>query len=137
MAMNLVRLGKIFDPSYEVLADTLFSSVASDVQRNPTGYTYLLCALDYFFGPSSEVVVVGDHINSVRILNDLQRKFLPNSLLFFKNEGLQRVLDYTSNMKNVGDQPAIYICRNRSCGLPITNVQEALQQLLHLDNQGP
>jgi len=130
MAMNLLRIGGIW-PELRATAEDLLRASASLTEANPAGYTYLLCALDYNLGPSYEVVVAGTQNpeNTRIILEELHRSFTPNKLLMLKTPGLDSLLEYTKKMKDVEGKPSIYICRERVCDLPVTNLSEALKTL--------
>ena len=130
MAMNLLRLGGIW-PELRATAEDLLRASSPLTEANPVGYTYLLCALDYNLGPSYEVVVAGTQNpkDTRTILDELHRSFTPNKLLMLKTPGLDSLLEYTKKMGDTGGIPSIYICRDRVCGQPVTNLGEALKTL--------
>ena len=130
MAMNLIRLGGIW-PELRTTAEDLFKASAPLTEANPASYTYFLCALDYNLGPSYEVVVAGTQNpeNTRTILEELHKSFTPNKLLMLKTPGLDSILEYTKKMGDTGGKPSIYICRDQVCGLPVTNLSEALKTL--------
>jgi len=131
MAMNLLRLGSFFESSLGAKAEQLFKMLAPLVDANPVAYTYLLCALDYSIGPSYEVVVAGDPAfdDTLRLLDILRRSYTPNKVLMLKNPSLDDLLGYTSAMSSIDGKPTIYICRDRVCRMPITDVEEAIRSL--------
>jgi uncharacterized protein YyaL (SSP411 family) len=131
MAMNLLRLGRSYEAEFEEKAEQLLSALASLVESNPVAHTYLLCALDYSIGPSYEVVVAGDSDSddTRKILKALQGLYIPNKILLLKTPDLNYLLGYTAMMKSIDGKPAIFICRNRTCNLPVTNLKDALKLL--------
>jgi hypothetical protein len=131
MAMSLLRLGRAVDHTLEVKAEQLFKAFAPLVGKNPSSYTYLLCALDYSIGPSYEVVVAGEPTSedTKHLLDDLRRSFAPNKVLMLRTPDLDDVLGYTSTMTIVDEKPTIYICRNRICRTPLTDTKEVFREL--------
>jgi uncharacterized protein YyaL (SSP411 family) len=131
MAMNLMRLGRVVESSLEAKAEQLFKVLASLIENNPVAHTYLLCALDYSIGPSYEVIVAGDpaSLDTRQLIDTLRKSYSPNKVLMFKTPSLDAMLDYTSTMSIIGSKPTIYICRDRTCSMPLTNVEEAIRSL--------
>jgi uncharacterized protein len=129
MAMNLVRLGKIFGSEYDETSEKLFKVVSNEAKSNPVAFTYLLNSYAYSLGPSHEVVIVGDDEKMEKTVREIRRHFLPNTILMVRDGNLEKLLDYTRNMSDLNGSPAIYICRNRSCSLPIADLSTALTEL--------
>jgi uncharacterized protein len=131
MAMNLLRLGRGLERNFESMAEKLLSALSATVRQNPISHTYLLCALDYYFGPSYEVVLVGNNslIDTSLTIDAIRGIYSPNQILMLKTASLNNLLGYTSEMKNIDEKPTIYICQNRICKLPTTNIEEAIKTL--------
>lgn len=131
MAMNLLRLGRSVEVVLDAKAEQLLSSLAHLFEANPSSYSYLLCALDYSIGPSYEVLITGDQNSedTQKIIDTLRIPYIPNKFLMLKTPDLDNLLGYTEMMKSVEDKPTIYICRNRVCNLPMTEVNDALKHL--------
>jgi len=136
MAMNLLRLGRSVEAELEATAEQLLSTLAHLVEANPHSYSYLLCALDYKIGPSYEVVIAGDQTSedTQQIIDTLQLSYTPNKFLMLKTPDLDEFLGYTAMMKSIEGKPAIYICRNRVCNLPMTDINDALKSLESNEN---
>ncbi len=131
MAMNLLRLGRGVEVEFDAKAEQLLSSLAHLFEANPSSYSYLLCALDYSIGPSYEVLITGDQNSedTQKIIDALRIPYIPNKFLMLKTPDLDNLLGYTEMMKSVEGKPTIYICRNRVCNLPMTDVNDALKHL--------
>ena len=57
----LLRIGLLTDNAdYQRRASTILRLMASTVQRYPSGFGRLLCALDFYVGTPKEIAVVGD-----------------------------------------------------------------------------
>jgi uncharacterized protein YyaL (SSP411 family) len=70
-----------------------------------------------------EVAVVGEHAAQKNI--QLQKHYLPDAIFM---GGMKENLPLLEN-KYVEGQTVIYVCRNRTCKLPVRNVESAIQQL--------
>jgi hypothetical protein len=132
MVMNLLRLGKAVEEGLEATAEEILKSTASLIEANPISYTYLLCALDYSIGPSYEVIIAGGQNpeDTNKILEALRGSYTPNKLLMLKTPSLNSLLPHTTGMQPIEGKPAIYICRNRTCSHPITDIKEGLTLFL-------
>ena len=73
----------------EEMAARSARSFFSSVRQAPSAHAYFLCALDYSFGPSHEVVIAGipEAADTRKMLQILQTTFLPHvSVLFLPHE---------------------------------------------------
>ena len=71
--------------------------------------------------PIYEVAIVGQEFNDKR--SELDKNYLPNAMfLGGKNEGSLELLEN----KLVEDQTFIYVCLDKACKLPTTEVKQAL-----------
>ncbi len=133
---NLIKLERITsDKSYKEIIDKTISSVAEDINSNPTAYTFTLCGLDYLFNSSFEIVIKGDKENISREVKDiLNVNFIPNKVIIQVDELItpfNNIAEFTKSMTTKKDEATIYICENYSCNLP-TNKTDELKKLLKL-----
>ena len=129
MAHNLLRLGRHLENNdYQALAAAMLGQVAPLVVKEPqhlTNWGSLYVAL---LRPGAEVAIVGPEAEARR--TELSQHFLPNDVLAGTAQG--------SNLPLLQDRPAtattlLYVCRNRTCQLPVQSVPEALAQLALAD----
>jgi uncharacterized protein YyaL (SSP411 family) len=137
-AYVLFRLGRITtDASLEGVALGIVKAAYDAVERAPSGFTMLLCALDYYFGPSSEIVVAGarGRPDTYAMLQKANRPFLPNAVLLLHDpddDSLEEVAPFVSAMTPVGGKAAAYVCQNRACQLPATDTEAMLASITAL-----
>jgi uncharacterized protein YyaL (SSP411 family) len=80
--------------------------------------------MSWFAREPYEVAIVGKDANLKR--KELDRNYLPNILLSGgKNEAKLTLL----KGKLIKGQTTIYVCQNKACRLPVTEVNEALKQI--------
>jgi uncharacterized protein YyaL (SSP411 family) len=136
LALNLIRLSRITaEPGYENYAVKLFTSASGLIKRNPQSFSQLLIAADYYFGPSFEIVVAGDITKekTIEILKTLSAEFVPNKVLILKDEKNQDFnppFGYLKSYNEIDSEPAIYVCKNQICALPLKDAAEALKLLV-------
>jgi uncharacterized protein YyaL (SSP411 family) len=124
--LNCIRLGEIrSDAALLKKAERSLESVAQVLRRYPHSLPYLMIALDHFLGPRREIVVAGDpaapetreltavlrqsfHARTVIVHAGLDPKFVP----MVEGKGL------------VEGKPAVYVCENYACKLPVTGAAE-------------
>jgi uncharacterized protein YyaL (SSP411 family) len=139
----LLRLGRTTaDSHFNDRANSLAAVFSKTVNDYPINHTHLLSALDFVFGPSYEVVLVGkrDAKDTKLLINSLNKTFLPNKVVIFREEGgEQQILDaiapYTKDYKSIGGRATVYVCQNYTCELPVTDKDEMLA-LLNRDQPG-
>ncbi|WP_084165697.1 thioredoxin domain-containing protein [Dyadobacter crusticola] len=126
MAHNLYTLSLITDKSeYLDITNKMLSKISrlllSDVQW-VTNWAALYCQHAV---PTAEVAIVGAQADQVR--KDFDRFFVPNKVVMGTTAASE--LPLLQNRTEINNQTAIYICFDKTCQLPVTNVEEALQQL--------
>ncbi len=134
-AYALMRLGRVSGDSHldRVAFETMEASWGSVVSA-PAGHTMLLSALDYYFGPSSEVVIAGSPqgADTLEMAKAVNGAFLPNTILLLhsiEDTTLEGLAPFVSSMKEVGGQATAYVCRSLSCLLPTNIPSEMMANL--------
>jgi len=126
MAQNLYTLGKMLDRTdYLQLSEHMLSRMSkilmADVQW-VTNWAALYCQR---VSPTAEVVIVGENADELR--KDFDRFFVPNKVV--AGTTTSSLLPLLENRTPLNGKTAIYICYDKTCQLPVTSVQEALEQL--------
>ena len=125
MAKNLYRLGLLFyEDSYVEKAKVMLAQVQKNVEEYPNFYANWGSLLGHLVHQPYEVAIVGDQYATKRA--ELDRQYLPNTLLLGgKTEGELVLLEN----KLVDGQTTIYVCQEKLCQLPVTEVPKAIQQI--------
>ena len=126
MAHNLYVLGKMLDDSgYAKVSDTMLSKMEkimmSDVQW-VTNWAALYCMRT---SPTAEIAIVGANADAIR--KDFDRFFIPNKIIMGTTGTSD--LPLLQNRTEINSRTAIYVCYDKTCQLPVTNVEDALNQL--------
>jgi len=125
MAVNLYLLGLYFEnDDFLKKSRHLLNNVKPDLVRGGPYYANWSLLMTYFLHPPAEVAILGDEWDARR--KELDRHFLPYMILMGgKKEGRLPLL----KNKLIAGQTTIFVCRDKTCRLPVTETREALKQL--------
>jgi len=125
MAKNLFLLGHFFySEDYISMAKQMLINVEDDVEKNIYFYTNWGILQAWFTKPLYEIAITGNDFKNKRKEFDLH--YLPNTIFF--GGKAESTLALLKN-KLVAEQTTIYICKDKTCKLPVTEVEMALGQL--------
>ncbi len=135
--LNLLRLGRMTgNKALEEIVEWTIRVFSAQVSAVPMAYTQFLHAVDFIVGPTREIVVAGDPSDQTTraMLSLIQRKFLPNKVLLFRDGGeeddrLCSLCPFVADIRIVENQPAVHVCENYACRMPITGVGELREAL--------
>ena len=134
---NFIRLGKILNNNfYKSIADEAINAFSSRVNRSGIGFTMMLHAIDYNFGPSYEVIVTGDP-------NDSQTQNILNTVYKSKNLNKIIILLDSNHKKDIvnlipfsefyftskSKESLAYVCKDYTCDLPTNDLDKIKAQL--------
>lgn len=126
MAQNLFHLGIVLDrDDWKSLAVKMVSTLSTVIKAEP-GYTSNWGILmSVMSAGTSEIAIIGTEAEAVR--KNLSQHFLPFSSVMGSVSSSQ--LPLLKGRISVNDQTTLYVCRDKSCQLPVHSVEAALSQL--------
>jgi uncharacterized protein YyaL (SSP411 family) len=107
------------------MAKQMLVNVEQEVVRNIYFYSNWGILQAWFSSPMYEVAITGNDYKSKR--REFDRHYLPNVILLGGRTGGSLAL---LENKLVPDQTSIYVCRDKTCKLPVMEVDKALQQII-------
>jgi len=125
MFSNLLRLSRITaNNKFEEYASKLLDTFSESVNRAPSGSTYLLSYLDFYWGNSYEIIISSSQVNEAveNIIMKLYQNFIPNKIVVARYDPLSPPFNYLKNYSSKEGTPLIYVCKNFTCELPIINL---------------
>ncbi|MBN1309756.1 MAG: thioredoxin domain-containing protein [Chitinispirillaceae bacterium] len=131
--MALARLEHATDdPNLRELIDVTFRAFAPEIEKMPAGYPAMLTALDYWLGPRREAVIAtgcSEEENGL-FISEIYRHFAPRTFVFLHRAGeagrtLEAVVPFVKDLTAPDGKATFYVCENRHCRLPATDVDEA------------
>jgi uncharacterized protein YyaL (SSP411 family) len=125
MAKNLFALGHYFaKDDYVQKSRQMLANVTSNVHRSIRYYSNWAILEAQFVHAPFEVAIVGNDYQSIR--KQFDQNYLPDVfLLGGKTGGDLQLLE----SKLVKGRTTIYVCQNKACQLPVTEVEKALEQV--------
>ena len=135
MFYNLIRIARITSASaYEDYADNLPDYFSESIQKAPSSSSFFLSAFEFIIGPSYEIIIVGNRNDpeTQNVINSIKQKFIPDKVLLLKdpiNLDYSLPFEYLDSYSQINSKPTIYICQNFQCGLPTTDINDALSKL--------
>jgi uncharacterized protein YyaL (SSP411 family) len=122
MANNLFVLGKLLDNSdYLSIAQLQLNNIKSDMPSYGSGYSNWAILMLNYIAPFYEVAIVGTQ--AVQKALDFKQYYTPNGLLL--GSTTDSPLPLLQN-KMLEGQTTFYLCQNKSCRLPTTELPAVL-----------
>ena len=125
MAKGLFLLGHYFyNKEYAAKAEQMLKNVVDEIPGYAPGYSnwgiLMLNMVNTFY----EVAITGEKANELKV--DFSKNYIPNKLLVGSTkESTLPLLD----SKFTKDQTRIFICIDKACKAPTTEVEKALKQI--------
>ncbi len=128
---NLLRLGQFTgSEKYSSAADRTLRHYAPQMKTAPRALPEMISALSYALGEKSEIVVVGDSNadDTRQMLREIQSRFIADKVIVLLDtpstvERMSKIQPFFKNFAGSKDRAAVYICKNFTCGLPVTDIQ--------------
>jgi hypothetical protein len=125
MANNLFTLGKILDNrEWEQMAATMLNNVLDDVLKSGAYYSNWANLLYKILHEDTEIIVIGPNVK--QMTKELQQHYLPNCLIL-GSEKENEILHFKDRF--VDGKTLIYVCKNKTCELPVESIDAVLQLL--------
>ncbi|MFD0792864.1 thioredoxin domain-containing protein [Mucilaginibacter litoreus] len=123
MARNLKKLGLFFDnEGYLEVSAQLLRNIVPHMARYGTAYpNWTILLLEEIFGVN-EVAVTGPGYEQMR--KEIETRYIPNKIILGGATGTLPLLQ-----NRLGDTTRIFVCRDKTCGLPAHNLSDALKQI--------
>jgi uncharacterized protein YyaL (SSP411 family) len=137
-ALALARLSVHFDRgSFRDAATRAISAWGLAVEKQPRAFPTSLLALDFLGNGPVEIVLVGDPGDErTRALDQVLASTFLARRVIARGDGSPSSLPLLRGKSLVNGAPAVYLCRNYACDLPITD-PESLRTSLATDTSAP
>ncbi|MBI3099585.1 MAG: thioredoxin domain-containing protein [Planctomycetes bacterium] len=133
--LALLRIGRLtMDGTLEGAADENLKRFSGEVDRSPTGYPFMLMALDFAVGPTKEVVLAGppDDAGIMAMRTAIDRRFLPELVVALHPTDeaaaeIEAVVPFLKGLLPIDGKGTAYVCENHACNLPTTDDEKMVQ----------
>ena len=132
-ALAFLRLGRLLGRGdYLDAAEQVLAVAVPIMQRAPMAAGQMLLALDFYMGPTNELVLVGDldRDDTKQAIAAIQRRRLPRSVLAVRDPrsvdatGSQsaRLHEIFASKESADGRPVLYVCQNFACQQPVAGL---------------
>lgn len=131
--LNLLQLYNFtFQRNYQEKAKQLMKAASGFVSRSPFRFAQTLIGLDYYLDRSKEVAIIGaeDVTGSQAILRFFHQTFLPNKVLALTSPDIaakRNALPLLQKKKMIDDKTTVYVCEDKLCKQPTTELKEVME----------
>ena len=120
LAYVLLRLARIWgDDELERRAVSVFRLVEPALRRAPGAFAWMLCGLDLWLSPPSELAVIGPA--TAPVARAALAPFQPRTVVAV---GPSEEVPLLEGKGLVDGQPAVYVCERFACRAPVTDPRE-------------
>ena len=125
MARNLHRLHQILDiEDYENISVNMIARFNKEIIHYGSGYSNWASLYLDLLNDAIQVCIVGKDVEEK--LLELNNHYIPNAI-FVVAASVSEI--EILKQRFISDKTLIYVCKNKSCLLPVSAVKDALQQL--------
>ena len=137
-AHALLRLARLTDnKDLYARAEKALKLFSPQASHAPAAFARLLCAVDFYHGPSREIVVAGDPGGDAakKLMSIVRQRYLPNTVVALVDPGSAnaaaavKALPLLDSRPLVGGKAAVYVCENYACKMPVTSPDELTELL--------
>ncbi|MBI3836458.1 MAG: thioredoxin domain-containing protein [Planctomycetia bacterium] len=133
-ARALVRLGELTGRNeYLSAAENTLRFAAGLMRQSPSATGQMLLTLDFYLGPTPQIVVVGDPNarETSAALVALRHRFVPNKLVACRKpariaEGSPALAPLFAGKQLDGPEPCVFICEHFACQAPLFGQERAV-----------
>jgi uncharacterized protein YyaL (SSP411 family) len=118
--------------SFSARAQDTVRAFHSLIQRSPSAFPQMLCAVDFYLSPKREIAVVGskDSLEKSQAIHRFWRIFSPNAVIAFldpdwKNRrAVETTVPLLAGKSKSNGKIRFFICENYTCQAPTDKVEE-------------
>ncbi len=131
--LNLQRLSHMTDrQDFRDSAQHLLSAFAARLRLAPVALPYMLAAVEFRLGDPRQVILVGEDVRP--LARALYSRFVPNKIVLAADSSEARArlalwIPSIAGMSALDNRATAHVCRNYTCQLPVSSVDEFVQLL--------
>ncbi len=135
-ALVLQKLGRITsDERLSRTGQQTLEAFSEPLSHSAVALAAMLGALDYWLSPGQEIVIASVAappsigLDVEPLVAEVQRHFLPHAVRLLhpaesdEAAAIERIAPFTASLVPLEGRTAVYICANRTCQPPVTDVQ--------------
>jgi len=119
------------EEKYHKITQKILETQASMAAENPFAFGYLLNVLYLNIQKPTEITIINPQ--NTELMSNLSKKFLPESIIvaIHQENELNSLTKFSffAGKEFLTDQTTVFVCKNFSCSLPLTNITEIEKHL--------
>ena len=125
MAKSLLILGHLYDNGHYLrLSRQMMMNLKENALTHTAFYANWAMLMDSMIDTPSETVIAGD--DALQLRKEIAKNYLPNTILMGCTSDSKLPL---LQGKNKARETWIYVCKDKTCSLPVTTVENAISQI--------
>jgi uncharacterized protein YyaL (SSP411 family) len=137
-ALVLLKLGRLtMDQRFVEQGHKTLKVFSKQLEQSPGYSSVMLIALNFWLGPSQEIVISGDadSKDTKQMIELVQSKFLPNAVVLLHEQGsaIEQIVPFVKNQIAIDNKATAYVCENYVCNKPTNSVNELKELLAKLE----
>ncbi|MFM8312855.1 MAG: thioredoxin domain-containing protein, partial [Deltaproteobacteria bacterium] len=131
----LIRLSKLtYQDKWSNLAEQALLQYEPQIRTLPQASSQMLIALDLLQNRSQEFILIpGENNQTEDWIQAIREHFIPNKILAVKTKASDKPVLF-ENKTAVGNKTTLYICENKTCRAPLTEISELNHFVTSLPN---
>jgi len=122
------------DDAFTRRAVAIFRLLQDTIRKYPSGFSQLLCALDFYLSATKEIAIIGDPSSNstTELKQEVWREYLPNKVVapWDGAEGAApAAVQLLANRGQSSGIPTAYVCEGFVCKAPATDAARLRSQL--------
>jgi uncharacterized protein YyaL (SSP411 family) len=112
--------------NYRNVAVAVFREAAESARRYPSGFGYLLSAIDFLLSTAKEVAIVGGDAADIQpLLRETWRRYLPNKVVApaTVDEAAKAPFPLLQDRPAINNRATAYVCEHYTCKQPVTTAE--------------
>ena len=134
-AMTLLKLALLTGESrYRTPALGILRMLQEAMSTHPSGFGYLLSALDFYLSQPKEIAIIGEPgSHEVRLfMNEIHKRYIPNKVVALGGPAASETVEpigLLRGRRQVEGKATSYVCRDYVCLAPVTTPEELAAEL--------
>ncbi|HEX8175300.1 MAG TPA: thioredoxin domain-containing protein [Pyrinomonadaceae bacterium] len=131
----LLRLGVLTaQEDYTRKAVTIFRLMRDTVERYPSAFGRLLCAMDFYLSSPKEIAIIGaaDSADTQALMREIWNRYLPNKVVALSSGRDERAAELVPLLRErtaLEGRATAYVCEHYACQRPVSKPEELAAQL--------
>ena len=129
-ALVLQKLSLLTGEShYRTPALDIMRMLQEPMGRHPSGFGYLLCALDFYLSQPKEIAIIGSpgSHEAALLINEIYSRYMPNKVVAVAapaDESAMESIGLLRGRRQVNGKATAYVCKEYVCLAPVTTPEE-------------